>query len=187
MLLLATQKEEKSTLCHRCQYIFPLVKPLPLLLSYIIPWRRRLSSANTSIVVVEVFNIIFLWRCLRCRGISLGPVVEPYLPPSSSLIPWRCQLVLVLRQRLRRCCWFLKPTPPSLLSIPRGRKHTAAYVVGDVQSGASSLLVPLLTPPLSLSSPRFHLPLSTPLLLSRIPQSRHCDAAASVVATKLRF
>ena len=50
----------KSTLRRCCQSICPVVEPLlPPSLSPI-PWTRLLSSANASVVIVEVFVIIFL-------------------------------------------------------------------------------------------------------------------------------
>ena len=71
-----------------------------------------------------------------------------------------------------------------LSSIPYSCKHTAAYNVRDVHSGASYLLLPPPTPPSSSSSPWDHLPLPTPLLLSPITQAPYRYAAASVVVTK---
>ena len=76
------------------------------------------------------------------------------------------------------------PTPLFSLSIPWVSTHTVASDVGDVFSGALSLLFPLSTPPSSLSSLRVHLSLLTPPPLPPIPQARHCDAATSTVVSK---
>ena len=104
VLLLATQYQGKSTLCSRFQSIGPDVEPLlPPSLSPI-PCTCRLSSANASFVVVELFGIIFFFRRLRCRHISLGTVVKPPPPLLSSLIPRTRRLFLVLCRRLRRLC-----------------------------------------------------------------------------------
>ena len=90
----------------------------------------------------------------------------PLMPPLLLLSPWAS---------------LPPPTPSSSLSTPWACKHTAASSIGDVHSGASSLLLPPSMPPLSLSGPHDHLPLLTPLLLLSITQDRHGDAAAYVV------
>ena len=75
VLLLATWKQGKSTLCCRFQSIKPVIDPLTLTSLSLIPWTRRLSYDNTSSVVVVVFVLVFLLQRLhRCR-IILRPVV----------------------------------------------------------------------------------------------------------------
>ena len=107
MLLLATWYQRKPTLRRRYQFIRPIVKPPTPPLSSPITWSRRLSSANASVVILEVFVLIFLhWRLRRhCR--FLGSVVDPPLPPSLSPIPRTRCLFFVLRWRLHCCCWVL--------------------------------------------------------------------------------
>ena len=75
MLLLPTWNQGKSTLRCRCQSTGPVVDPLPPPFSSSIPYKRCLSSADASFVVVVVFVLIFfLQRFCRCRRF-LGPVV----------------------------------------------------------------------------------------------------------------
>ena len=75
VLLLATWKQVKYALCCCCQFTRPVVYQLPHPPPSSIPWTRRLSSADASVVVVVVFVIVFLFRRLRrCRRF-LGPIV----------------------------------------------------------------------------------------------------------------
>ena len=85
-----------------CQII-----PPPLM--YPIPWTTRLSSSDTSVVVVVIFVLIYLCQHLcHCRKF-LGPVVNTLPPPSLSLIPQTCCIFLVLFWRLRGRLWFRRP------------------------------------------------------------------------------
>ena len=78
--------------------------PPPLL--SLIPWTRRLSSADSSVVVVvELFMIILLFLHLRHHCRFLGLIIKTPLPLSSFLIPWNRCLFLVLLQLLRYCHW----------------------------------------------------------------------------------
>ena len=81
-------------------------------LSFPIDRSRRLSSASASVVVVEVFVLIFLRQRLRRHCRFLGPVVDPAPPQSLSLIPRTCCLFIVLHRRLRCCRWVLQPVFP---------------------------------------------------------------------------
>ena len=90
-------------------------------------------------------------------------------PPSSSLSPL-ARLTL--------------PTPPSLLSIPYSRKNTCASIIRDLHSDALYLLLPQLTPLLSSSRSRAHLPLTTHLSWLPFTKARHRNAGATVVVPK---
>ena len=109
LLLLATLKQGKSTLCCRFRSTRPIIDPLPPPLSSTISWTHRISSANASVLVVVVFVLIFLLqRLYRCHRF-LGPVVYPLPPPLLSQIPLMCRVFSVLWQRLRCCCWVWGP------------------------------------------------------------------------------
>ena len=66
VLLLAERLQLKLTLRRFCQSIGPVVKPLPPPTLSLIPRKRFLSYADVSVVVVEVFFLIFLRRHLCC-------------------------------------------------------------------------------------------------------------------------
>ena len=82
---------------------------MPPLLSSLIPFTRRLSSSESSVVFIELFVLICLrWRLHhRCR--LIGSVVEPLPPPLLSLIPWTRHIFLVLRRCLCRRYWVVGP------------------------------------------------------------------------------
>ena len=115
------------------------------------------------------------WACFRSPAAS----VVVCDPSDASYIPRVLQTPLSLS--LSPQARFPLPTPPLTLSIPWARKHTATSIIGDVHSGASSLLLPPPTPLLSLSSPWSYLSMPKPQLLSSITQAYHRDATASVV------
>ena len=80
--------------------------PPPLL--SLITWTRRLSSADSYVVVVvEIFMIILIRLHLRhcCR--FPRPIVKNPPPLSLSLILYARCLFLILRQLLRCCRWVL--------------------------------------------------------------------------------
>ena len=60
-----------------------IVEPLPPPSLSPIIWMRRLSSADASVVVVKVFEIISLSWCLCCCRIFLGTIFEP---PAASIV-----------------------------------------------------------------------------------------------------
>ena len=102
VLLLASQQQGQPTLRCRCQSTGPVVKLLSPPSLYMICQTCHLSSTDASIVVDAVFVIIFLHLRLCHHRRSLGPVVDPSLPPLLFLIPRTRRLLFILCQRL--CC-----------------------------------------------------------------------------------
>ena len=122
MLLLATRQQVKPTLRCCFQSTGPVVDLLPPPSLYSIPWTRRLSSADASVVFVVVFVLIFLRRCLRHRLRFPRPVVYPPPPPLLSLILRTCRIFLVLFRHLRRRRCVCEP----VLLFHR-RRHCSQY------------------------------------------------------------
>ena len=110
VLLLETRYQGKLTLRSCYQSIGTVVKPLPPMLSYLIPWTRRLSSFNDYVVVVKS-------SCSSYSSDASVVVVDSSVPSS---IP----------RRLRHCLLSLKRIVCSLSS-------TGAYIVVSDSSGLS--------------------------------------------------
>ena len=170
-----------------------------------IHWYRRQSAAASVVVSNPLYTSSILFRRLRCQYWIIRAHPPPPTPPLSLYIPRARRLSptayivvsnpsdalsfprpLPMPQLYLLGPWanLLLSTPPSLLSTPWDRKHISASAVRDIYSGVSSLLLPPPTPPLSSSSPRGHLPLTTSTLFSPIPQAHKRDAVASVVVSK---
>ena len=113
----------------------------------------------------------------RCKSLIASVFVSNPSDASSVHRPPPTHLSLLMSNQDR----IPLPTPPPLLSIDCERKRIATSSVRDVHWGTSSLLLPLLTHPLSLLSPRNHLPLSTPPLFLLIFQACCRDATAYVI------
>ena len=176
-------------------------KIITLLLLPIHQARRR--AADASIFVSNHFDTLSILRwILHFCCCSICAHLPPPTPPLSSYItrtrrqspaasvvvsnpsdaspiphslPTPTPLSLGTRDRLP------PPMPPSSSSIPWACKNNATSAVRDVHSGASSLLLPPLTPLLLSSIPWSHLPLPTPPSLLPIYQACNRNAAASVV------
>ena len=110
----------------------------PLLLS-LIPWTRRLSSANASVIVVVFFGIIFLRQRLRCccryirRSVyssssnNASVVFAESLRPSSSA---NSAVIVVnfLRPKTHRCLCHLRSSLRRVVSYTSSANASVVVV-----------------------------------------------------------